>query len=308
MYNYSVGTLHKVSIAPTGPSRTETTSLEIEMRYVKLIFLTILVWIPLSVGAQEFNPGTGQENYRSKTYFLIYTGFSTGALEEFYAESAFTDPNSPSNLLWTANVLDVSTNNTIPQIGIKFGGWNEGIGGELDISFLSHYTPAQIVYYDSHGQIFFPPTSEYPDGAYYPVGPDSVDLPDKFLKFKSFSFGGQVYLNVPFIKNMRPYIGIGLSFGMNNVSSDYPGPGSYAAKNILNFDESESLNTTDFGWGIELPIGIKYISYKKMLFSIEFRVSQKYISFVSSDAYQKEKDKTTLQTFQLNLGMGKLLE
>ena len=107
---------------------------------------------------------------------------------------------------------------------------------------------------------------------------------------------------------MRPYIGIGLSFGMNNVSSDYPGPGSYAAKNILNFDESESLNTTDFGWGIELPIGIKYISYKKMLFSIEFRVSQKYISFVSSDAYQKEKDKTILQTFQLNLGMGKLLE
>jgi len=64
------------------------------MRYVKLIFLTILVWIPLSIGAQEFNPGTGLENYRSKTYFLIYTGFSTGALEEFYAESAFTDPNS----------------------------------------------------------------------------------------------------------------------------------------------------------------------------------------------------------------------
>lgn len=127
------------------------------MRYVKLIFLTILVWIPLSLGAQGFNPGTGQEDYRSKNYFLIYTGFSTGALEEFYAESAFTDPNSPSNLLWTANVLDVSTNNTIPQIGIKFGGWNEGIGGELDISFLSHHTPAQIVYYDSHGQIFFSP-------------------------------------------------------------------------------------------------------------------------------------------------------
>ena len=265
----------------------------------------------------SFDPETGNTIYSSNKYISVYIGYGPGSLESFYAESAFSTVDTipgPSDFgaessspLWTANVLDVTTKNSLPQIGLKLGGWKGWFGGELEMSLLRHKTPAQIVYYDSHGQIFIPPTPGYPEGAYFPVGPDSVDLPDQFLTFNSFSIGGIAYLNIPFIKNINPTIGFGLSFAMNNVKSDYPGPGSYAAKNIINFDESERLNTTDFGWGFDIPIGLKYLAKDNIFFTTELRISQKHISFVSSDAYLKEKDETVLQSFQINIGVGKFI-
>jgi len=275
---------------------------------IKIIIITILVLMPIGTVSQSFDPETGKAVYSSNKYISVYMGAGPGSLKNFYAESAFSSPENPSERLWTANVLDVSTENSLPQIGLKLGGWKGWFGGELDLSFLSHNTPDQVVYYDSHGQIYLPPTPDDPDGgAYYPIGPDSVDLPNQFLTFNIFSFGGAVYLTVPLLKNITPTLGLGLSFGMNNVSSDYPGPGSYAAKNILNFDESERLNTTDFGWGFDIPIGLKYLAKDNIFFTTELRISQKYISFVSSDAYQKEKDETVLQSFQINIGVGKFI-
>ena len=99
---------------------------------------------------------------------------------------------------------------------------------------------------------------------------------------------------------------------MNNVKSEYPGPGSYAAKNVMaafgyDIKDSQSLNTTDFGWGFDIPIGLKYRANDNIFFSADFRLSKKYISFVGSDAYLKEKDETVLQSFQINLGVGKFI-
>ena len=242
--------------------------------------------MPIRIVGQSFDPETGKTVYSSNKYISVYMGAGPGSLESFYAESAFSAvevDSAPfiysenSSPLWTANVLDVTTKNSLPQIGLKLGGWKGWFGGELDLSFLSHNTPDQVVYYDSHGQIKLPPTPDYPEGAYFPVGPDSVALPDQFLTFNSFSIGGIAYLNIPFIKNINPTIGFGLSFAMNNVKSDYPGPGSYAAKNILNFDESERLNTTDFGWGFDIPIGLKYLAKDNIFFTTELRISQKHI-------------------------------
>ena len=282
--------------------------MEINIKIVKIIIVTFWVLMPIRTVSQSFDPETGKTIYSSNKYISVYMGAGPGSLENFYAESAFSSPENPSERLWTANVLDVSTENSLPQLGLKFGGWKGWFGGELEMSLLRHKTPAQIVYYDSHGQIFIPPTSGFPDGYYYTIEPqDSVALPDNFLNFSSFSIGGVAYLNIPFIKNINPTIGFGLSFAMNNVKSDYPGPGSYAAKNILNFDESERLNTTDFGWGFDIPIGLKYLAKDNIFFTTELRISQKHISFVSSDAYQKEKDETVLQSFQINLGVGKFI-
>ena len=250
-------------------------------------------------------------------------GYGPGSLESFYAESAFSAVEEDttgafiygenSSPLWTANVLDVTTKNSLPQIGLKLGGWKGWFGGELEMSLFRHKTPAQIVYYDSHGQIFIPPTPGFPDGYYYTIEPqDSVALPDNFLNFNSYSIGGIAYLNIPFIKNINPTIGFGLSFAMNNVKSDYPGPGSYAAKNVMaafgyDIKDSQSLNTTDFGWGFDIPIGLKYLAKDNIFFTTDFRLSKKYISFVGSDAYLKEKDETVLQSFQINLGVGKFI-
>jgi hypothetical protein len=286
--------------------------MDVNNKIVKIIIITFWVLIPIRTVSQSFDPETGKTVYSSNKYISVYMGAGPGSLENFYAESAFSSPENPSEPLWTANVLDVTTKNSLPQIGLKLGGWKGWFGGELDLSFLSHNTPDQVVYYDSHGQIKLPPTLDDPGEAYYPIGPDSVDLPDQFLTFNSFSIGGIAYLNIPFIKNINPTIGFGLSFAMNNVKSDYPGPGSYAAKNVMaafgsDIKDSQSLNTTDFGWGFDIPIGLKYLAKDNVFFTTELRISQKHISFVSSDAYLKEKDETVLQSFQINIGVGKFI-
>ena len=271
----------------------------------------------------SFDPETGNTIYSSNKYISVYIGYGPGSLESFYAESAFSAVEEEDTTgafifdepppLWTANVLDVTTKNSLPQIGLKLGGWKGWFGGELEMSLLRHRTPAQIVYYDSHGQIFIPPSAGYPDGYYYTIEPqDSVALPDNFLNFSSFSIGGVAYLNIPFTKNINPTIGFGLSFAMNNVNSDYPGPGSYAAKNVMaafgyDIKDSQSLNTTDFGWGFDIPIGLKYRANDNIFFSADFRLSKKYFSFVGSDAYLKEKDEAVLQSFQINIGVGKFI-
>jgi len=269
----------------------------------------------------SFDPETGNTIYSSNKYISVYIGYGPGSLESFYAESAFSAVEDTTGAfifaepppLWTANVLDVSTKNSLPQIGLKLGGWKGWFGGELELSLLRHRTPAQTVYYDSHGQIFIPPSAGYPDGYYYTIEPqDSVALPDNFLNFSSFSIGGVAYLNIPFIKNINTTVGFGLSFAMNNVKSDYPGPGSYAAKNVMaafgyDIKDSQSLNTTDFGWGFDIPVGLKYRANNSIFYSVDFRLSTKYISFVGSDAYLKEKDEAVLQSFQINIGVGKFI-
>jgi hypothetical protein len=297
--------------------------MEINIKIVKIIIITFWVLVPMRTVSQSFDPETGRTIYSSNKYISVYMGYGPGSLESFYAESAFSAVEEDttgafiygenSSPLWTANVLDVTTKNSLPQIGLKLGGWKGWFGGELEMSLFRHKTPAQIVYYDSHGQIFIPPTPGYPDGYYYTIEPqDSVALPDNFLNFNSYSIGGIAYLNIPFIKNINPTIGFGLSFAMNNVKSDYPGPGSYAAKNVMAYfgydiKDSQSLNTTDFGWGFDIPIGLKYLAKDNIFFTTDFRLSKKYISFVGSDAYLKEKDETVLQSFQINLGVGKFI-
>ena len=80
--------------------------------------------------SQSFDPETGKAVYSSNKYISVYMGAGPGSLENFYAESAFSSPENPSEPLWTANVLDVTTKNSLPQIGLKLGGWKGWFGGE----------------------------------------------------------------------------------------------------------------------------------------------------------------------------------
>lgn len=276
------------------------------------IVLFVIFCCTITFG-QGYNPETGQWGYVSKKYISILTGYSSGDFN-LKAESAFSNPQNSSERLWSAEVSDVSISPNIPQLILKFGGWKGWKGAEMELSFIGHKIPSQIVYYDSHGQIFVPPTSEYPDGYYYPVEPqDSVDLSSGFLKFNLFSVGGSVYGNFHLSSKIKPYFGLGFSLGLNNITSKYPGPGSYAAKNVMaafgyDIKDAESLNTTDFGASLHIPIGIKSLINEKIFFSTEFRFSKNFLSFGSSDAYLKERDKGTLDSFQLNFGIGTFIE
>ena len=153
----------------------------------KLYFIVsfwILTFLPLY--GQSFDPQTGIKTYLPKKYLSLSIGAGSGDFD-LSAESAFSDPQDPKERLWIAEVSDVSTSLHIPQLSVKFGGWKGWQGLEMELSYIGQKIPSQIVYYDSHGQIYIPPTYEYPDGYYFQVEPqDSVDLEDGFLVFNLF--------------------------------------------------------------------------------------------------------------------------
>ena len=273
---------------------------------INIFFISTLI-------GQNYAPDTGLITYNPKKYIYLFIGYGKGDFN-LSAESAFSDPQNPSERLWKADVSDVATTLSKPQIVLKFGGWKGWQGAEMELSYIGQKIPSQIVYYDSHGQIYIPPTYEYPDGYYYPVEPqDSVDLEDGFLQFNLFSISGTGYANMHLSEKIKPYFGFGFSFGLNNVSSEYPGPGSYAAKNVMaafgyDIKNSDKLNTTDFGAGFHIPFGIKFLLHEKLFINPEFRFSQNFLSFGSSDAYLKERDKGTLQSFHGSIGIGIILK
>ena len=103
-------------------------------------------------------------------------GLGFGSIEQFNAESAFSNPTIPSQKLWTASVIDISTKNNLPQLSMLVGGWKGILGGEIEFSWNKQFIPEQIVYYDCHGDIFIPPTDDYPEGYYYTISPQDLSL------------------------------------------------------------------------------------------------------------------------------------
>ena len=71
--------------------------------------------------------------------------------------------------------------------------------------------------------------------------------------------------------------------------------------------DADQLNTTDFGVGFHIPFGVKIFYINNFFFKPEFRFSQNFISFGSSDAYLKEKDKGTIKSLQRSVGIGFIL-
>ena len=67
---------------------------------------------------------------------------------------------------------------------------------------------------------------------------------------------------------------------------------------------ADKLNTTDFGVGFHIPFGVKVFYKNNFFFKPEFRFSQNFLSFGSSDAYLKERDKGTIKSIQGSFGIG----
>ena len=134
---------------------------------------------------------------------------------------------------------------------------------------------------------------------WYGVYLDTLDLPNKFQRMFSLGFGGNFYIHLP-AKLVQPYVGLGASLLMNKVTSDYPGPGNLALG-----IEGEPLNSTSLGWALQLPIGIKLPVSETDFLYLEFRAARHFFNIVSGDAFQREKDWFTLQTFQFLLGIGR---
>jgi len=247
---------------------------------------------PLERSVTAWDEGTNN----SERYLILYAGHNIGNIKDFHAESIFkSGPNAP-NPLWQSYAPEAKSESSFPGFGLKFGMWKRWFGGDFQISFLSHRVLPQTVTYDNKGFVYVP---ELPEGErFVPANISELTVPDNFLKMLSLGFGGNFYVHMPY-NRFLPYAGIGVSLLMNKVTSDYPGPGSHA----LNI-EGDPLNSTSMGWALEFPIGAKLKVFNNKLLFMEFRVSRHHFSYVSSSAFQREKDKFTLESFHFLIGTG----
>ncbi len=230
---------------------------------------------------------------KAVSYLMVYGGWNVGSLVDFQAESVFKSGPVPGEPIWAGGVALVKSMASFPNFGLRFGAWKGWFGGDFEISALSHRLLAQTVPFDIEGYIYLPDNE-----IFYPVKLDIVTLPNEFLKMFSLGFGGNFYIHIP-SQFVQPYVGLGASLLMNRVTSDHPGPGNY----ILGL-QGENLNSTSLGWALELPIGIKIPLSTTTFMYLEFRAARHFFSLVSGDSFQREKDRFSLQTFQVLLGTG----
>ncbi|UCH63822.1 MAG: hypothetical protein JSU77_05090 [Fidelibacterota bacterium] len=250
---------------------------------------------PLEESIAAWTTGTS----KSVRYWMAYAGVNAGNVVDFHAESAFKSGPIPGQPIWSGNAAEVKSAASFPGLGLRIGAWRRWFGGDLEISAVSHNTVAQKVFYDIQGYIWMPV-----EKIWYPVVLDTLDIPDNFQRMFSLGFGGNFYIHTP-SELAQPYVGFGASLLMNRVKSEQPGPGSYALIVQGLAPEGEELNSTSLGWAFQIPFGIKVPVSKTTFAYVEFRVARHFFDYVSSDVFQKEKDRFTLQTFQFLLGIGR---
>ena len=234
---------------------------------------------------------------KAVSYLMVYGGWNVGSVVDYRAESAFKSGPVSGEPIWAGGAVEVKSVASFPGFGLRLGARKKWFGGDLEISVLSHTIPAQSVFYDIGGFIWLPDPA-----IFYEVYLDTLDLPDNFQRMFSLGFGGNFYIQIP-SRLVQPYIGLGASLLMNKVTSDYPGPGNLALE-----IEGEKLNSTSLGWALQLPIGIKMPLSRTTFLYLEFRAARHFFAIVSGDSFQREKDWFTLQTFQVLLGTGFMLQ
>ena len=231
---------------------------------------------------------------KAVSYLMVYGGWNAGNVVDFQAESMFKSGPVPGIPIWTGGTPEIKSRASFPGFGLRLGAWKRWFGGDLEISALSHHTVAQTIPYDLIGYGYFSECE-----CFIPVTIETATFPDKFIRLFSLGVGGNIYINMP-IQLVQPYVGIGASLLMNKVTSDYPGPGSYTVGAT-----GEKLNSTSLGWEVHLPIGIRLPLSTTTFLYLELRPARHFFSIISGTGFVREKDRFTLQTFQVLLGTGR---
>ena len=224
-------------------------------------------------------------------YVMLYSGWSLGSLINYDVESVFKSGPVAGEPIWSGLAAEVKAKPRFPGVGLRLGAWKKWFGGDVEISALSYSSTAQSIHYDIAGYVRL-------NNEWYEVFLDTLVIPDNFQQMLALGFGGNFYIHIP-SKIVQPYMGIGASMLMNRVTSDLPGPG-----NVAMGLEGVPLNSTSLGWAVQFPMGIKYPLSNQRFVYIEFRPARHLFSFVSGDGFQRERDRFTLQSFQLLLGYG----
>jgi hypothetical protein len=96
-------------------------------------------------------------------------------------------------------------------------------------------------------------------------------------------------------------VGAGAGILLNSIQSQYPGPANLAQQ-----DGTLALDEIDMNLGYHGLFGFRYMRQKSFYY-VEFRPTIHNFEYSSGSGRLKEHDQFILQSFQIQLGIGKNL-
>jgi hypothetical protein len=125
-----------------------------------------------------------------------------------------------------------------------------------------------------------------------------IDLPTHFLMLHSMYMGINAYYVLPNF-GVTPYIGAGGGALLNSIQSQYPGPA-----NLVQEDGALALDEMELNWGYHGMVGFRYMR-EKYFYYVELRPTFHNFKYESGLGRLKEHDQFVLESFQIQLGVGK---
>ena len=196
--------------------------------------------------------------------------------------------------MWSADVIKAKTGTDYPPLGYRTGFSTSSFGMDFEMSLLAHHTLEQKAYYNFQGQIYNEDYNVYVD---LPTSLE-IDLPTHFLMLHSMYMGINAYYVLPNF-GVTPYIGAGGGVLLNSIQSQYPGPANLAQE-----DGALALDEMELNWGYHGMVGFRYMR-EKSFYYVELRPTFHNFQYESGLDRLKEHDQFVLQSFQIQLGVGK---
>ena len=227
------------------------------------------------------------DNNNSTLYYnIVYIGPDISSIKDFNAKG--------DDGKWSANVIEAETGTDYPPLGYRTGFSTSSFGMDFEMSLLAHHTLEQKAYYNFKGQIY---NEDY--NMYLPL-PSAldIDLPSHFLMLHSMYMGINAYYVLPNF-GVTPYIGAGGGALLNSIQSQYPGPA-----NLVQENGALALDEMELNWGYHAMVGFRYMR-EKYFYYVELRPTLHNFQYESGSGRLKEHDQFVLQSFQIQLGVGK---
>ena len=219
-------------------------------------------------------------------YNIFYVGPDISSIKDFNARG--------DDRRWSANVIKAETGTDYPPLGYRTGFSTSSFGVDFEMSLLAHHTLEQKAYYEFQGQIY---NEDY--NVYVDLPPAlNIDLPSHFLMLHSMYMGINAYYVLPNF-GVTPYIGAGGGALLNSIQSQYPGPA-----NLVQEDGALALDEMELNWGYHGMVGFRYMR-EKSFYYVELRPTFHNFQYESGLGRLKEHDQFVLQSFQIQLGVGK---
>ena len=219
-------------------------------------------------------------------YNIFYVGPDISSIKDFNAKG--------DDGKWSANVVEAKTGTDYPPLGYRTGFSTSSFGLDFEMSLLAHHTLKQTAYYNFEGQIYNKDYNMYVD---LPTSME-IDLPTHFLMLHSMYMGINAYYVLPNF-GVTPYVGAGAGGLLNSIQSQYPGPA-----NLVQEDGALALDEMELNWGYHGMVGFRYMR-EKSFYYVELRPTIHNFQYESGLGRLKEHDQFVLQSFQIQLGVGK---